>query len=155
VEGQPAVWEFEDLYRAHRDPVVQLAWLLTHDTAAAEDIAHDAFMSLYSVFERVENPVAYLRRSVLNGVYDRTRRRRREHRRNGLMIAGDSDRAAGPTGGVLDAIAKLPIDQRTAVVLRYWAGLPHDQVAEAMGVRPGTARSHLSRASARLRKELS
>jgi RNA polymerase sigma factor (sigma-70 family) len=70
------------------------------------------------------------------------------------MIAGDALVVAGPTGGVADVISKLPIDQRTAVVLRYWGGLRDHEIADAMGVRPGTARSHLSRATIRLRKEL-
>jgi RNA polymerase sigma factor (sigma-70 family) len=70
------------------------------------------------------------------------------------MIAGDTRAVSGPTGGVADVIAGLPIDQRTAVVLRYWGGLRDHEIADAMGIRPGTARSHLSRATARLREEL-
>lgn len=147
--------EFEDLYRAHGQSVVQLAWLLTHDAAAAEDVAHDAFAALFMVFQSVDNPVAYLRRSVVNRVYERSRRRAREHQRNGLMIAGEIGTTPGPTGGVFDAVAKLTLDQRTAIVLRYWAGLGDREIAEIMGIRPGTVRSHLSRAAARLRKDLS
>ena len=37
----------------------------------------------------------------------------------------------GPTGGVLDAIGALSLDQRTAVVLRYWGGLRDHEIAEA------------------------
>jgi DNA-directed RNA polymerase specialized sigma24 family protein len=154
VDEERSAEAFEDAYREHRREIVQLAWLLTHDRAAAEDLAHDAFVSLFGAFDRVESPGAYLRRSVVNGVYQRSRSRQREHRRNGLMIAGDARDLAGPTGGVADVIVKLPIDQRTAVVLRYWGGLRDHEIADAMGIRPGTARSHLSRATTRLRKEL-
>jgi DNA-directed RNA polymerase specialized sigma24 family protein len=154
VDAERSSGAFEDAYREHRHDIVQLAWLLTHDRAGAEDLAHDAFASLLDAFDRVESPGAYLRRSVVNGVYQRSRSRQREQRRNGLMIAGDAPATTGPTGGVADVIAKLPVDQRTAVVLRYWGGLRDHEIADAMGVRPGTARSHLSRATARLRKEL-
>ncbi len=154
VEGERGVGAFEAFYRAQRTDAVRLAWLLTHDAAAAEDIAQDAFAATYAVFETVDQPAAYLRRCVLNGVYARTRRREREQRRNGLMIAGDRSATDGPTGGVLDAVAQLSIDQRTAVVLRYWAGLRDHEIADAMGIRPGTARSLLSRATTRLRKDL-
>lgn len=147
--------EFEELYRAHRSSVIQLVWLLTHDASVAEDIAHDAFARLFVVFGEVEHPAAYLRRSVVNGVYERTRRRDREQRRNDLVAAGRSQSVDGPTGGVIDLVASLPLDQRTAVVLRYWGGLRDHEIADAMGIRPGTARSHLSRATSRLRKELS
>jgi DNA-directed RNA polymerase specialized sigma24 family protein len=148
------VSDFEEVYRAHRAAAVQLAWLLTHDRAVAEDVAHDAFAALFVVFRDVDRPLPYLRRSVVNGVYARTRQLRREHRRNGLVMAGEPGTTAGPTGGVADLVSSLPLDQRTAVVLRYWAGLRDREIADVMGIRPSTARSHLSRATARLRKEL-
>jgi DNA-directed RNA polymerase specialized sigma24 family protein len=150
----PAVRALDDLYRTHRAEAVRLAWLLTHDAAIAEDVAHDAFVALFRSLDHVDNPRAYLRRSVVNGVYERTRKRARELRRNGLVVAGQALVADGPTGGVLDAVSHLPRDQRTAIVLRYWGGLRDHEIAAAMGIRPGTARSHLSRATARLRREL-
>ena len=70
-----------------------------------------------------------------------------------MLDAGGTPQAiAGPTGGLGDAIAALPLAERTAVVLRYWADLDHREIAAVMGVRPGTARAMLSRATARLRK---
>jgi len=145
---------FEDIYRSNRDWAVQLAWLLSHDESVAEDVAQDAFIALFQVFEDVEAPAAYLRRCVVNGVNQRARSGKRERRRNELVITGQLQVADGPTGGVADLIATLPLDQRTAVVLRYWGGLRDREIAEAMGIRASTARSLLSRASARLRKEL-
>ncbi len=41
--------------------------------------------------------------------------------------------------------ARLPRRQREALVLRYWLDLPFAEVAEVMGVRPGTAKSQVSR----------
>ena len=155
VDAEAArIGAFEAFYRERRAEAVRLAWLLTHDAAAAEDVAQDAFAAVFAVFERVDSPAAYLRRSVINGVYERTRKRQREQRRNGLMIAGELSAVDGPTGGVLDAVAGLPLNQRTAVVLRYWAGLRDHEIADAMGIRPGTARSLLSRATTHLRKDL-
>jgi DNA-directed RNA polymerase specialized sigma24 family protein len=155
VAGEPAgASTFEELYRAKRAEATRLAWLLTHDAAIAEDVAHDAFLRLYPLFDQVENPAVYLRRSVVNGVYERVRKRQRERRREGLVIAAQPTALDGPTGGVLDAIAELSLDQRTAVVLRYWAGLRDHEIAETMNIRPGTARSHLSRALSQLRREL-
>ena len=145
---------FVEVYRHERTAMVQLAWLLTHDAGTAEDVAQDAFAALFREFDRVEHPAAYLRRSVVNGVYMRTRQRAREERRNARVMAGSPCSVEGPTGGLADAMATLSPEQRTAVVLRYWAGLSDREIAAAMGVRPGTARSHLSRAAARLRREL-
>jgi RNA polymerase sigma factor (sigma-70 family) len=154
MDKEPSRSSFEALYQAHRVEAVRLAWLLSHDAALAEDVAQDAFVALYRALDRIDNPAAYLRRSVVNGVYERSRRRDREQRRNGLVVAAQQVVYEGPSGGIIDAIATLPIDQRTCIVLRYWADLRDHEIADAMGIRPGTARSHLSRATSRLRKEL-
>jgi RNA polymerase sigma factor (sigma-70 family) len=155
VDGEPArASTFEELYRTKRAEATRLAWLLTHDAAIAEDVAQDAFLGLYPVFDEVANPAAYLRRSVVNGVYERVRKRGRERRREAIVVAAQPTASAEPTEGVLDAIAALSLDQRTAVVLRYWGGLRDHEIAVAMNIRPGTVRSHLSRALSRLRREL-
>jgi RNA polymerase sigma factor (sigma-70 family) len=153
-DESPPASSFEALYLTHRGEAVRLAWLLTHDASLAEDIAQDAFVALYRAITRVADPAAYLRRSVINGVYERSRRREREQRRYGLVAATQQVVHEGPSGGISDALAALPIDQRTCIVLRYWADLRDHEIADAMGIRPGTARSHLSRATSRLRKEL-
>ena len=55
---------------------------------------------------------------------------------------------------LLDAVAELPYKQRAVLVLRYWADLREEEIAEVVGVRPATVRSITSRALERLRKEL-
>lgn len=144
---------FEDFYLDQRRSAIRLAWLLTHDRATSEDIAHDAFTAVYVRFDDLEQPAAYLRRCVVNGVYERTRRVGREERRNLFVTGGQPTMLDGPTGGVLDAIRVLPIKEQTAIVLRYWADLRDHEIAEAMSMRAGSVRSLLSRAVARLRKE--
>lgn len=58
----------------------------------------------------------------------------------------------GPTGGLIDVIARLPLQQRTVIVLRYWSDLDHAAIADAMDARVGTVRSLLSRARAEGRR---
>ena len=60
-------------------------------------------------------------------------------------------------GRLLDldrAQAQLSRQQRAALVLTYLHGYSADQCAELMGLAPGTVRSHLARALASLRKEM-
>lgn len=52
---------------------------------------------------------------------------------------------------VLDAMMKLPRRDREVLILSVWEDLGHNEVAEALGIAPGTVRSRLSRARARLR----
>jgi RNA polymerase sigma factor (sigma-70 family) len=56
---------------------------------------------------------------------------------------------------VLDAVARLSVQQRAAVFLTYWEDLRPDAVAERMGVSPGTVKRHLDRARKRLGELLS
>jgi RNA polymerase sigma factor (sigma-70 family) len=53
---------------------------------------------------------------------------------------------------LFDVLAALPDRQRAAVVLRYWHDLDENQIADALGCRPGTVGSLLHRAIARLRE---
>jgi DNA-directed RNA polymerase specialized sigma24 family protein len=151
-EEQPG--SFAEFYRDERSRAVRLVWLLTHDPSACDDIVQDAFVAVYTRFDSLDDPAAYLRVVLMNRVAERARRSTRERRRAELVDAGSPATCEGPTGGLVDAIAALPLNQRTAVVLRYWADLDHHQIAHAMQVRPGTVRSLLSRATARLREAI-
>jgi RNA polymerase sigma factor (sigma-70 family) len=55
---------------------------------------------------------------------------------------------------VFDAVSALPIRQRTAIVLRYFADWSEADIAAALRCRPGTVKSLLSRARTKLAKEL-
>jgi RNA polymerase sigma factor (sigma-70 family) len=52
-----------------------------------------------------------------------------------------------------DAIRRLRPERRAVVVLRYWADLPHGEIAEILGCPVSTVRSRLHRALSDLRKE--
>jgi len=145
---------FGRFYEEHRDWAIRLAWLLTHNAVEAEDVVQDAFTKVFERFDRLDRPAAYLRTVVVHRVYERSRSKRREDLRLALVHNGMATTIDGPTGGLVDAIANLPLQQRTAVVLRYWGGLDDTDIASTMSVRGGTVRSLLSRATSQLRKEI-
>ena len=53
-----------------------------------------------------------------------------------------------------EALDRLPVRQRAALVLRYWHDLPEREIARVLGCAPGTVKSLLSRALATLREEV-
>ena len=55
---------------------------------------------------------------------------------------------------VLEAVLALPPKQRAAVHLHYYEGYTTDEIAAILGQRPGTVRSHLSRARQALKEQL-
>jgi RNA polymerase sigma factor (sigma-70 family) len=64
-----------------------------------------------------------------------------------VIIATLAPRIAG-------ALAALNREQREVLLLHAWADLSHEEIAAALGIAPGTARSRLSRARAALRAQL-
>ncbi len=153
--GCDAPVSFAIFYEQHKTWAIRFAWLLVRDSASAEDIAHDGFARVFERFDTLSNPSAYLRTTLTNAVYVRSRRSGRERRRVRLVSATQPTYVEpAPSGGMMEAISRLPIRQRTAVVLRYWLDLPVAEIADAMNARPGTVKSWLSRAATQLRKEL-
>ena len=63
--------------------------------------------------------------------------------------------AVAPDPELLTALAALAPNQRATLILFYFERLTTDEVAEELGVRPSTARSHLHRRRAELARRLS
>jgi RNA polymerase sigma-70 factor (sigma-E family) len=146
--------DFTAFYREAYPGAVRLAWLLTHDHAAAEDVVQDAFVRVQPRLATVDHRGAYLRTAIVNGCRDRARSAGRADtgwRR--LRVVTDVSATDKPSE-LLDAVAQLPYKQRAVLILRYWADLREEEIAEIVGVRPATVRSITSRALAQLRKDL-
>jgi RNA polymerase sigma-70 factor (sigma-E family) len=145
--GQPS--SFEELFRERYEGMIRVAFLLVGSRAEAEDVVQDAFARVNLRWKRIDNPGGYLHRCVVNCSHDLLRRRRVEQRFRRLQRDETSELDADEMG---DALAALPPERRTAVVLRYYAGFSEKQIAEALGVRPGTVKSMLHRAMAELKR---
>ena len=142
---------FVDLYRTRYDAMVRLAYLLTGDRSAAEELAQDAFVAVHRNWGRAANPNAYLRTAVVNACRSWGRRKALERDRR--------PRPAEPYSLVADemwdTLQTLPERQRTAVVLRFYEDLPDHEIAELLGCRQGTVRTLVHRGLAALKEELS
>ncbi len=141
---------FTRLFFGHAARLVRLAVLLGADDA--EDVVQEAYLKVYSARARLtdaeDDTVRYLNRTVVNEVRDRYRRADVTRRKAHLTLSGQSAHApweASDRVAIIDGLRALPIRQREALVLRYWLDLPLAEVAHVMGVRTGTAKSHVSR----------
>jgi RNA polymerase sigma-70 factor (sigma-E family) len=137
--------------------LVRLAFGLTGDRWAAEDLAQATLARAYVAWRRVsraDDPDAYLRRILVN-TSNRRFRRHRVAEQSGdppeTAVEGPAD-LVGERAALLAALRQLPPRQRAVVVLRYWEDLTDTQIAAALGCSPGTVRSQLSRALAKLRE---
>ena len=150
-----AVATFDELYRQCFAPMVRLAYVLVDTTEQAEEVVQEGFAALYTRWHKVADPEAYLRTTVLNGARGVLRRRRVLRRRaHELHVVDDTGAPSDGTGQVLDAVRRLPARQRAVVVLRYELQLSEAEIAQTLGIPPGTVKSNLHRALARLRQEV-
>jgi RNA polymerase sigma factor (sigma-70 family) len=124
--------------------------MMTGSNEAAEDIVQEAFVRLFARFDRLDDPVPYLRRSVVNGCLERGRRRRVVQRLEHLTVAGSV--AALEIDEMWSILKRLPARRRAAVVLRYYVDLPLAEIAQVLDCKTGTVKSMLNRAIAELRK---
>lgn len=151
-----------DLFHMHYRRLVGLAALLVDDRETAEDVVQDAFEGLYRRWRRLRDPHAaavYLNRSVVNGSRSRLRRRATERMHAlpevGLSPSAEATGVADTAEHALhDAVLALPRRQREVVVLRYYLDLSEEQIAEWLGVSPGSVKQHAHRATTTLHERM-
>jgi RNA polymerase sigma-70 factor (sigma-E family) len=152
---------FEQFARRHLAGLSRLGYLLTGDHELADDLAAETMIVAWNQWDRLvqlDNPLAYLRRTLSNLAASRIRSMVREQRRIRLFHADQSPSTAEPDGAaVIDvrgALMQLPPRRRACVVLRYAFDLSEDEVARVLGVSAGAVKSQASRGVAQLQRLL-
>jgi RNA polymerase sigma factor (sigma-70 family) len=167
LAGDGDVAAYETLVARYQDIAVRAAYLITRDGADAEDVVQEAFVKAYLALPRFRNDAPF-RPWILTIVANEARNRARSARRRAslaLRAAAEPEEAApSPEAAVLereeqrallDAVERLRESDRLVIGYRFFLGLSEAETAAALDWRRGTVKSRLSRALARLRRELS
>ena len=152
---------FEEFVAESGDALLRLAMLLTSDRDLGEDVYQETLHRLAARWSRVDNPRAFCRTVMHNIVIDRGRLKRRQVPEIRLVEghddsdprSDDSTSAAELRPVLFSALRTLTPHQREIVVLRYFDDRSENEVAELLGIAPGTVKSTLSRAVAQLREQ--
>lgn len=154
--------EFAQRYLEEVRRCVRLAYVLCGDEGTAEEVVGDAFASCWPHFRAgsVDDVHGYLRRSVVNTMNSRFRRRRLERahlaraaaERSGVPASGEA--VATDRSTLWPALLALPMDQRSVLVLRYLEDQSEQDTAAILGIKVGTVKSRASRGLGRLRVQL-
>jgi RNA polymerase sigma factor (sigma-70 family) len=160
--GSVAGGDLRALFDAHYLPMVRLATVVLGHNAAAEDVVQQAFMTLDRMLPtlRAGAEVAYLRVSVMNGCRSHARASHARKRRPVIVREGEPPVPEDEVirddqhRRVLEAIDRLPYRQRQCVILRYYAGLHDPEIATALGLSLGSAKTHLRRGQKALHDQL-
>ena len=158
---------FEAIYRTHAGRLYSVAVRMLGNTADAEDMLQEIFMSAHRKLDSFRGDSAlgtWLYRLATNLCLDhlRSRASKSDQLTGGLddapaLADGASRRLAERTVERMDlerALAQLPQGCRTAFVLHDVEGLEHREVAEMLGIAEGTSKSQVHKARMRLREML-
>jgi RNA polymerase sigma-70 factor (sigma-E family) len=151
--------EFPEFVRSRLATLSRIAYLLTNDHHAAEDLLQSALVKVAARWSRVraaDDPVAYIRKILYHEHVSAWRSRRRELRPaedGAVLVPAGRDEASEVVARVVlqAALAKLTPRQRAVIVLRYFEDLSERATAEALGCSIGTVKSQTSHALGRLR----
>jgi len=149
---------FDAFYRATRQRLFECAYALTGDAAEAQDAVHEAYARAWQRWDSVagyDDPESWVRtvaRRIAVSRWRRARNRLVAHRRLGLppSVPGPSAERAV----LAAALARLPIEQRTAIVLHHLCDLSVVDVARETGAPVGTVKARLARGRRALAAQL-
>lgn len=153
---------FEEYVEVRQAALMRLAYLLTGEQHAAEDLVQTTLAKLYLAWNRLERAGsvdAYTKRIMINEHSSWWRRawRRLETTTDAVPerpVTTDFGHTLGERDALWTVVQALPPRQRAAVVLRFYEDMSEQDVAATLGCSVGTVKSQTSRALATLRKRL-
>jgi RNA polymerase sigma-70 factor (ECF subfamily) len=138
----------EALFRAYWPRAYRAAYLITRDSAAAEDVAQEAFLAAVRSLDRFDRRRPFgpwLHRIVANRAIDWARARTLRAEAELGELPAPPDPEGGDPRGLARALAELPPEQRAVIVLRYLLEYTPGEIAELLDLPRGTVNSRLRR----------
>ena len=146
-------------FRAHAAALVLYArqWL---SSGEAEDVVHDVFVRLIALERAPDDPRAWLFRAVRNEAISKSRSFWRRKRRESSVSSERRDWFEHRVEDLIDAnaaeaaLAKLSTEHREVVVLRIWAELSFQEIADLTGISVSTVFERYKAALAQMKSQL-
>lgn len=154
-DGEESAWE--SIVRRHQEPVFRLAYLLLGDPDEAQDVAQETFIRADRHLGRFDKSRP-LRPWLLRIASNLARNRRRATGRywQALRRMGRTEPGHGldPDDAQIlwQAIRRLRHRDQQIIYMRYFLDLSEAEAATTLEIAPGTVKSRLHRALARLKK---
>ncbi len=147
-----ALHDFDARFRELYPRAVSLAYRMLGNRAAAEDIASESMARALVRWDRLDHQLVagWVLRVTTNQAIDVMRRKGR------TLTPGVIDLEDNTTLrlALADALQRLPKRQRETIALRYLSDLSEADTAAALGISPGSVKSHIHRGLTALRAQL-
>lgn len=147
---------FEKLYAQHSPVALHIAYLLTGNRAAAEDLTQEAFVKVLGRFGNLRQPDSfrsYLLRTVTNLAKNGYRSNSATPLQPPATPAPDTGTSVSQRDELVRALRLLPHRQQVAVVLRYCVDLTEQQTADAMGTSVKAVKALVARGLTQMRHQ--
>lgn len=160
---------FEVVYDRHADAAFSLAYRMCRQRGLAEDVAQEAFLSLWRSGGRYDHNRGSVRTWILGIVHNRAidaLRRRTVRDRGRVSDEGIEERLVAPertdvevarreeSREIRDALEQLPEEQSRVIELAYFGGLTHVQIAAMLDTPVGTIKGRMRLGLAKMRMSL-
>lgn len=155
---------FEVLYDRYGRPVYSLAMGMLRDAGGAQEVTQEVFLSIWRQAAEFDPSRGSARSWLLALAHhksvDAVRRGRmraaeplQETKTSDLDVVDEALRRV-EQGRVREALVRLPAEQREAIVLAYYGGYTHQEIAGRLGIPLGTAKTRIRDGMIRLRGTL-
>jgi RNA polymerase sigma-70 factor, ECF subfamily len=160
---------FEVVLERHSDAAFSLAYRICGRRSLAEDIAQEAFLSVWRSGARYDRARGSVRTWTLGIVHNRaidTLRRGGTHERRQISDEGIAETLEAPerteeqaiekatSREIRDALSELPTEQRRVIDLAYFGGFTHTEIASMLNTPVGTVKGRMRLGLRKLRDEL-
>ncbi|MBU2666161.1 sigma-70 family RNA polymerase sigma factor [Actinoplanes bogorensis] len=150
--------EFTAFVEASATRLRRTAYLMCRDWHLAQDLTQQTFTKMYASWKRIRtsaNLEGYSRRVLMNLVFDRSKRRSGSE----IVLAELPDQPGRETApelrlALVDALARMGVEDRAVLVLRHAEDHSVETVATILGVSVSVVKMRNARALARLREML-
>ncbi|MFT3682548.1 MAG: sigma-70 family RNA polymerase sigma factor [Ferruginibacter sp.] len=154
----------KELFMRYGSRMLGVCHRYARTAADAEDILQDAFIKVFDKLNQFKFEGSFegwIRKIVVNTALKKYSIQRYEKEVNGYEIKDRDEGAADPAvytqithKELMDLIKKLPDGYRVIFNLYVIEGYQHDEIAEMLGIQPGTSRSQLVKARMMLQKQI-
>lgn len=144
---------FGELYRRHYSAAVGVAYSAFSDRHAAEDIAQEAFVIACRTLPALRDAGRFSSWicGICRKMASRQRLRRHQHLSTECFsLAADVAEVDEESRIIREAVARLPRAAREVIVLHYFSGLSHQQIADTLEISPQAVHGRLIRARKRI-----
>jgi RNA polymerase sigma-70 factor (ECF subfamily) len=154
----------KEVFMRYSSKMLGVCHRYARNTADAEDILQEAFIKVFAKLHQFKFEGSFegwIRKIVVNTALKKYTLTRYDKEVNGFELTERDEIPADPSAyshisqkEILQLIHKLPDGYRLVFNLHILEGYPHEEIAEMLGIQPGTSRSQLVKARNMLQKQI-